>query len=117
VHPAPIEAEFVNGLFALPHAARRPKEAVGGDGRETLRASEDEVEAELEDAESGSSWSGTQRPRMAGVAPPTNFLLARPDGEMPDVDAGVVGGTIVIRGVSGEEERMGIVRALSNLVS
>lgn len=133
VNRIPIEGEFVAGKFALPKGPR-PRLKQRDDGS-TAASDEDEeekgadgVEQDTEELDDISNWSGTQRPRGSSGLLPQNFLLTgyprangsgsgMEDGDAVLLDVGIVGGTIIVRGVSGEEERLALVRVLQSLVS
>ncbi|KAL7424765.1 hypothetical protein Q5752_000449 [Cryptotrichosporon argae] len=120
-----VEAEFVEGKFALPSKHERTRKETAGKKR---RHGQQEREAEStrtssngdddgDESDADSTWSGTQRTASRVRNPATSVVVAGADNDVPpNEDVRLLGGTIVIRGTMRDIERKALEHVLRVLV-
>ncbi|WWC86358.1 uncharacterized protein L201_001232 [Kwoniella dendrophila CBS 6074] len=140
-----VEAEFIEGQYALPSSkslkntwkqstltrSKKQRKSVMNSFKNSpesaasiISHSESEAdESALDDTEEGNSsvWSGTQRGSGKAHADSLSMIIAGSEDDVPRQSAeegkvGIVGGTILLRGLDNMEERLAIQRILQLLI-
>lgn len=116
-----VEIEFVKGKWALPVPSRTSLRRSPSCRRSIIGQTD---QSEVDD-ETGSTWSGTEMGHGQGEGQGRQAVNVIISGQELDIpleavgkgEVGVVGGTIVVRGMRREEERKGLEKVFRGIVS
>ena len=118
-----LEVEFVQGSFALPALTSTPTSPKRCRRRSSIRSRRPSLkgsESSGEDDNVSTTSSTTQQTGSRFKSSTVNVIVSGGENDIPKNETdqvGVVGGTVIIRGVRGDEEQQALQKVLHVLVS